>query len=100
MRAHVHTCTHTQTAPPPFVKDWYGLYKKRVGMTSPTKVMVVDFGSFSCKCAVINRVKSSIRTSTTESVVALVRGGRRGGGGEGGGRETSEDGETGVCRRE
>ena len=55
-------------------------------MTSPTKVMVVDFGSFSCKCAVINRVKSSIRTSTTESVVALVRGGRRGGGGEGGRR--------------
>ena len=63
----------TQTAPPPFIKDWYGLFKQRVKMDSPEKVMVVDFGSFSCKCAVVDRVKSYIKTVTIESVVALVR---------------------------
>ena len=61
-----------QTAPPPFIKDWYGLYKQRVMMDSPAKVMVVDLGSFSCKCAVVDRVKSHIKTATIESVVALV----------------------------
>ena len=41
-------------------------------MDSPAKVMVVDLGSFSCKCAVVDRVKSHIKTATIESVVALV----------------------------
>lgn len=41
-------------------------------MDSPAKVMVVDLGSFSCKCAVVDRVKSCVKTVTIESVVALV----------------------------
>ena len=41
-------------------------------MDSPENVMVVDLGSFSCKCAVVNRVESRIKTVTIESVVALV----------------------------
>ena len=41
-------------------------------MDSPTNVMVVDLGSFSCKCAVVDRFKSHIKTATIESVVALV----------------------------
>lgn len=65
-------CVPSQTAPPPFIKDWYGLYKQRVKMDSPAKVMVVDLGSFSCKCAVVDRVKSRVKTVTIESVVALV----------------------------
>ena len=62
-------------------------------MDSPAKVMVVDLGSFSCKCAVVDRVKSHIKTATIESVVALVswRGWEEGGvswcGWEGGGCE-------------
>ena len=62
-----------QTAPPAFVKDWYGQYKQRVVMNSPAKVIVFDFGSFSCKCAVVDRQHSTIRTHTIESVVATVR---------------------------
>ena len=61
-----------QTALLPFIKDWYGLYKQRVVMDSSAKVMVVDLGSFSCKCALVDRVKSHIMTATIESVVALV----------------------------
>ena len=41
-------------------------------MDSPTHVMVVDLGSFSCKCAVVDRVKSVVKTFTIESVVAMV----------------------------
>ena len=41
-------------------------------MDSPECVMVVDLGSFSCKCAVVDRVKSHIKTINIESVVALV----------------------------
>lgn len=41
-------------------------------MDSPAKVMIVDLGSFSCKCAVVDRVKSCVKTVTIESVVALV----------------------------
>ena len=62
-----------QTAPPPFIKDWYGLFKQRVKMDSPAHVMVVDLGSFSCKCAVVDRLQSIVKTITIESVVALVR---------------------------
>ena len=41
-------------------------------MDSPAQVMVVDLGSFSCKCAVVDRVTSRIKTTTIESVVAVV----------------------------
>ena len=59
-------------------------------MKSPSNVMVVDFGSFSCKCAVVNRVKSQIKTCTIESVVALVRHKGGEGGGEGGGESREQ----------
>ena len=42
-------------------------------MDSPAHVMVVDLGSFSCKCAVLDRLQSIVKTITLESVVALVR---------------------------
>ena len=41
-------------------------------MDDPVKVMVVDLGSFSCKCAVVDRINSHIKTTTIESVVAMV----------------------------
>ena len=61
-----------QNPSPPFIKDWYGLFKQRVKMDDPVKVMVVDLGSFSCKCAVVDRINSHIKTTTIESVVAMV----------------------------
>ena len=41
-------------------------------MESPAQVMVVDLGSFSCKCAVVDRLKSTVKTVAIESIVALV----------------------------
>ncbi len=62
-----------QQEPGPFIKDWYGLYKQRVLMDSPKKVVVMDLGSFSCKCAALHRRNCTVKTSCIESVVAEVR---------------------------
>lgn len=62
-----------QPEPGPFTKDWYGLYKQRVLMDSPLKVVVMDFGSYSSKCAAIYRKNCTVKTSCIESVVAEVR---------------------------
>ena len=56
----------------PFLRDWYGLYKQRVAMVQPQKVVVLDMGSFSFKCAAIHRQRSTIRTASCESVIAMV----------------------------
>ena len=63
-----------QEPPPPFIKDWYGLFKQRIVTESPGKIMIIDLGTFSCKCAVVKRAKSSIKTHSIESVVAMVSG--------------------------
>ncbi len=54
------------------MRDWYGLYKQRVGMAQPQKVAVLDMGSFSFKCAAVHRQRSTVKTSICESVVAAV----------------------------
>ncbi|XP_064395912.1 uncharacterized protein LOC135342948 isoform X2 [Halichondria panicea] len=58
----------------PFLRDWYGLYKQRVGMIHPQKVAVLDIGSFSFKCAAVHRQRSTLRTASCESVIATVPG--------------------------
>ena len=57
----------------PFIRDWYGHYKQRVKMRQPQKVVVLDLGSFSFKCAAVHRRLSTVRTASIESVVATVR---------------------------
>ena len=57
----------------PFMRDWYGHYKRRVKLRRPQKVVVLDLGSFSFKCAAVHRRLSTVRTASTESVVAMVR---------------------------
>lgn len=63
-----------QPEPGPFLKDWYGQYKQRILTDPPKKVVVLDLGSFSCKCAAINRFSCTVKTSCIDSVVALVSG--------------------------
>ena len=56
----------------PFLRDWFGHYKQRTLMKQPQKVVVIDMGSFSFKCAALHRAKSTIRKCYIESVVAKV----------------------------
>ena len=65
-------CLCFQQVPGSFLKDWYGLYKQRVKMSEPKKVVVLDLGSYSFKCAAIHRGLCTIKTAMTESVVAVV----------------------------
>ncbi len=41
-------------------------------MDSPQKVVVIDLGSFSCKCAALHCKNCTVKTSCVESVVAEV----------------------------
>ena len=66
----VSLCKTTDDSP--FMRDWYGHYKQRDKMRQPQKVVVLDLGSFSFKCAAVHRKRSTIKTASTESVVAMV----------------------------